>query len=288
MSEKNILKSTKDQLRIWKHSLESANRWKRLSFTDVPPIFGNAFPKSGSHLLLQILYGVMEIAPYRHLEQAPVRMITAEGRKRTMREVMRDLSKLKPGIIEWGYLSCEPEFVTFFEQNPRVAPLFIYRDPRDQLISSIFYAVDIHKQHAQHEYYSSITMDDRIKTAIRGRDVPGLEFLPSIRVQYDRILGWLTNPNMLSFRFEDLINNPRPQLERLLDFLEIKNLPIQMDRDKAIDIILEAIQPEKSPTFRKGKTGGWQDHFSDEHIQIFKEISGDLLIELGYESNNDW
>ena len=238
--------------------------------------------------MLQILYGVMEIAPYRHLEQAPVRMITAEGRHRSMQEIVHDLSKLKPGIIEWGYLSCLPEFVTFFEQNPQIAPLFIYRDPRDQLISSIFYAVDIHKQHAQHEFYASISMDERVKAAICGRDVPGLEFLPSIRVQYDRILGWLSNPDMLAFRFEDLRNDPRTQLECLLDFLETKQVPFQVDRETAIQTILEAIQPEKSPTFRKGKTGGWRNHFSDEHKQIFKDITGDLLIELGYETDNDW
>ena len=288
MKDPKMINVVKTQLRIWKHSLAAASRWKQISFKETPPIFSNSFHKSGSHLMLQILYGVMEIAPYRHLEQAPVRMITAEGRHRSMQEIMHDLSKLKPGIIEWGYLSCLPEFVTFFEQNPQIAPLFIYRDPRDQLISSIFYAVDIHKQHAQHEFYASISMDERVKTAICGRDVPGLEFLPSIRVQYDRILGWLSNPGILPFHFEDLINDPRPQLERLLDFLETKHLPIQVDRETAIQTILEAIQPEKSPTFRKGKTGGWRNHFSDEHKQIFKDITGDLLIELGYETDNDW
>lgn len=288
MKDQNLFITSKNQLRVWKHSLQAANRWKRLSFNDVPPIFGNAFQKSGSHLLLQILYGVMEIAPYRHLEQAPVRMITAEGRRRSMQEIMSDLYKLRPGIIEWGYLSYKPEFVSFFEQHPQIAPLFIYRDPRDQLISSIFYAVDIHKQHAQHKYYSSIPMEERIKTAILGRDVPGLEFLPSIRDQYANILGWLTNPGMLSFRFEDLVNDPRPQLEDLLDFLETRNLPIQVGRETAIQTILDAIQPEKSPTFRKGKTGGWRKHFSEEHIRIFKDATGDLLIKLGYETDNDW
>ena len=83
-------------------------------------------------------------------------------------------------------------------------------------------------------------------------------------------------------------NDPRPQLDLLLDFLETKQVPFQVDRETAIQTILEAIQPEKSPTFRKGKTGGWRNHFSDEHKQIFKDITGDLLIELGYETDNDW
>ena len=277
MREPNSIRRTISQLRIWKHSLESAWRWKRLSFKDIPPIFGNSFHKSGSHLLLQILYGVMEIAPYRHLEQKPVRMTTAEGRHRSTGEIMQDMARLKPGVIKWGYLSYLPEFINFFSQNPQIAPLFIFRDPRDQLISSIYYAIDIHKQHAQHEFYASITMDECIKTAIKGRDVPGLQYLPSIKAQYDRIIGWIIAPDILAFRFEDLVTKPGPQIHRLLDFLEAKQLPIQMDRDTAVATILTAIQPEKSPTFRKGKTGGWQDHFSEEHIQLFKEVTGDLL-----------
>jgi len=288
MDGADLLRTGKNQLRVWRNSLKAAAHWKKLNFNDVTPIYANAFHKSGSHLLLQILYGLMDIAPYRHLEQAPIRMITAEGRKRTTQEVMRDLSKLHPGIIQWGYLSYNPEFVNFFAQRSQIATLFIYRDPRDQLISSIFYAVDIHKKHAQHKYFSSITMDERIKTAIIGRNVPGLEFLPNIRAQYENILGWVADPKVLSFKFEDLINSPSSQLERLLDHLQSKGLQIQASRETAIQTLLMAIQPENSPTFRKGKTGGWREHFTDEHIKIFKEITGDLLITLGYETDNDW
>jgi hypothetical protein len=39
---------------IYKHA-QSSLRWKRFSFGEAPPIFGNAKPKSGSHLLTQIL-----------------------------------------------------------------------------------------------------------------------------------------------------------------------------------------------------------------------------------------
>ena len=59
-------------------------------------------------------------------------------------------------------------------------------------------------------------------------------------------------------------------------------------RDKALEILIEAINPKKSHTFRSGKTGGWVDHFSEENKALFKEVSGDLLERLGYEENNDW
>lgn len=41
-------------------------------------------------------------------------------------------------------------------------------------------------------------------------------------------------------------------------------------------------------TFRKGAIGNWPDHFSHEHKCAFKEISGHLIISLGYESDNNW
>ncbi len=43
--------------RLARKTLESMWRWKRLTFNEAPPIFGNSKPKSGSHLLLQVLNG---------------------------------------------------------------------------------------------------------------------------------------------------------------------------------------------------------------------------------------
>jgi hypothetical protein len=41
-------------------------------------------------------------------------------------------------------------------------------------------------------------------------------------------------------------------------------------------------------TFRKGTIGSWQNHFSAEHKRVFKELAGNLLIDLGYEQDHDW
>jgi len=52
--------------------------------------------------------------------------------------------------------------------------------------------------------------------------------------------------------------------------------------------LVDAIQPKKSHTFRSGKTGGWTQHFTDEHKELFKDVAGDLLVRLGYEPGNEW
>ena len=72
-------------------------RWKRLSFNDAPPIFGNAKPKSGSHLLLQVLNGFTRIMPYRYVEADPIRTIEKEGRRKTKEEIADELKRIPRG-----------------------------------------------------------------------------------------------------------------------------------------------------------------------------------------------
>ena len=64
--------------------------------------------------------------------------------------------------------------------------------------------------------------------------------------------------------------------------------PIPASRERILDAMESSINPTKSPTFRSGKTGEWKKYFKDEHRQVFKQVAGDLLVRLGYESNYDW
>ena len=41
-----------------------ARRWGKDVLDKSPSIFGNAIPKAGSHLLIQVLLGLMEIGPF--------------------------------------------------------------------------------------------------------------------------------------------------------------------------------------------------------------------------------
>jgi hypothetical protein len=40
--------------------------------------------------------------------------------------------------------------------------------------------------------------------------------------------------------------------------------------------------------YRKGVAGDWVNYFGPEHIEAFKERFGDLVVRLGYESDNSW
>jgi hypothetical protein len=268
-------------------TLQAVARWKRYSFEETPPVFGNSKPKSGSHLLLQILNGFTQIMPYKYVAADPIRTITKEGRRKTQEEILGELRKVPTGVIGWGYIEATAENVAQLCRPDRVN-YFIYRDPRDMLVSQVFFATDMNEEHGMHEYYNSLPdFGERLKVAITGIDQDGLHMV-SVRQRYEGVFQWLEQKHVMCLRFEDLINNRDTTLNAMLTEVEKTGYQILTPREKALSILVDAIQPKKSHTFRSGKTGGWREHFTDEHKNLFKDVVGDLLVQLGYEKNNDW
>ncbi len=60
--------------------------------------------------------------------------------------------------------------------------------------------------------------------------------------------------------------------------LSRRGFPASMERDRSIQILADSIDPQRSPTFRSGKVGGWRSQFSPENKALFKEVAGDLLV----------
>ncbi|MGE5249973.1 MAG: sulfotransferase domain-containing protein [Bacteroidota bacterium] len=266
---------------------QAAARWKRLSFNDAPPIFGNSKPKSGSHLLLQILNGFTKIMPYKYVEADPVRTITKQGRRRSQQEILSDLVSIGRGVIGWGYVDPAPENVAFLCRPERVN-YFVYRDPRDMLVSQVFYATEMQLDHGMHEYYNSLSdLNARLKVAITGIDQDGLHMV-SVKQRYESVFQWLEQPGVMCLRFEDLVNEREATLSAMLDQVEKTGYHIPTPREQALSTLAEAIQPEKSHTFRAGKTEGWRQFFTEAHKKLFKNVAGDLLVRLGYEKDNEW
>jgi sulfotransferase 6B1 len=268
-------------------TVQAMARWRRWSFDEAPPVFGNAKPKSGSHLLLQILNGFTQIMPYRYVDAEPIRTITKDGRRKTQQEILDELKRIPSGVIGWGYLEATPENVAFLCQPGRVN-YFIYRDPRDMLISQVHFATDMYEEHGMHAYYKSLPdVGARLKVAITGVDVDGIRMV-SVKQRYEGVFRWLEQKNVLCIRFEDLIHNRDATLYAMLDEVEKTGYRVPTRRKKALAVLVDAIQPKKSRTFRSGKTDGWKEYFTDEHKKLFKDVAGNLLVRLGYEKSNDW
>ena len=280
---KNWLKLARWQYRRY----ATARRWGSETLQKTPIVLGNAMPKSGSHLIIQVLQGLPKLGPFVNPGFPPINR-SEDNRKLPEAGVLANLQHLRPGDIAYGYVHAREPYISELTKHGK-ATMFVYRDPRDVIVSHIFYATDMHKGHGMHSYYTEQlqTMEERINAAIRGVEEPGSK-LTSIQAKYENYLGWLEEPNVLSMRFEDLILNRGTALGQILDYLETRGYSPIVDRRQAVNILEESIAPRRSGTFRKGQPGNWQEHFTEVNKAVFKEQTGDLLVTLDYEKSANW
>ena len=286
----NAYHTTRNYLKLGRWRLRRAAaviRWGSENMSRLPAVLGNAMPKSGSHLIIQVLQGLTQLGAFVNAGFPPVNR-SEDNSKLTDAAILTNIERMRPGDIAYGYIQAQEPFLTALTKPGR-ATVFVYRDPRDMIVSHVFYATQIHAGHGMHRYYTEVlgSMEERINAAIQGVDEEGSE-LSGVRSKYDGYLGWLNQPSVLSVRFEDLILDRDTELDRLLEYLEMRGLSLQVGRSQAIEILKQAIIPKKSGTYRKGKPGNWQEHFTPQNIALFKEKAGELLISLGYESDNSW
>ena len=105
-----------------------------------------------------------------------------------------------------------------------------------------------------------------------------------------RLLG----DNYAEVRYEDLLRRPEEEVGRVLRFLGADA------GEGAVRRCVEAGsferwtkgrgrgEEESTSFFRKGVAGDWRGVFNERDKQIIKEVTGDLLIELGYEEDDSW
>lgn len=284
-----MLNSLKSPLRLMRWRARRAGQRLRYRQLDAPVLFGNSFPKSGTHLLTQVLAGFAQLGPVVDSGlPAVVNFDGPTGQPLPVSELMRQLGRLQPGDVSYGHLHAFPEVVELL-CGEGWASYFIYRDPRDVVLSHVHYVTEMEPNHVHHDYYANQLkgFEERLRVSILGRPELVHPF-PGIAERFAPYLPWLSRPEVQTLRFEDFITQPRQAIGLVLDHAVKRSLRITADREAAITQLCAAIDPQRSPTFRSGKVGGWRESFDAANKALFKEQAGDLLVQLGYESDLDW
>ena len=278
----------KDVLRLARWQVRRIQAQQKFGCVDVPALFANSFPKSGTHLLTQVLAGFTKLGPFAETGLPAVTMFDgATGAARPVSELLPQLTRLRYGDIGYGHLHALPEMVEAL-CKPGVAPFFILRDPRDVVVSHVFYISELAPDHNLHQYYARMeSFEAKLMTSIRG--LPDAEFdFPDIAGRFQPYVGWLDRPEVLPLRFEDFLSDRQEALRQIISHVIERGWAFSGDLDQAADVLAGVIDPHRSPTFRSGRSGGWREHFTPEHKDVFKQLAGDLLIRLGYEEDLEW
>jgi len=138
------------------------------SYRNSPPIVVNSFPKSGTHLLTQILESFPGIRNYgTFIASLP----SLSYRERGDRRILSKLNKIVPGEMVSAHLFYKSSFRSAISDK-NIVHYFIFRDPRDV-------------------YASVITRDIQNKRKITSTSAISFQWLKSYRTfrQYRKIIS---------------------------------------------------------------------------------------------------
>ena len=241
---------------------------KRVFPGSAPKVLVISIPKSGTHLLERALC----LHPQLYRKYQP----TINNRNIVR---YKNFSRLKPGQIAVSHLYFNSGLQEMI-RSCGIKHIFMIRDPRDIVVSQIFYASS-RKNHRLHASFSSIKeTNERLKLAIKGNDE---QRIASIGRRMESYYGWLDSGGLI-VRFEDLIGgkgggdatSQTETLRTIFSYLEIDN------GTEIITSIGDKLFANRGPTFRKGTSGGWKEHFDDELTGLFNENTAAWMKKYGY------
>ncbi|MFC1849849.1 sulfotransferase domain-containing protein [candidate division CSSED10-310 bacterium] len=169
--------------------------------------------------------------------------------------------------------------------------IHVIRDPRDVVVSGYFYHLRCSeawclkpKTHLQGKSYQ-----DYLKSLSQEE---GLIFEMTHVAKYtiNTMAQWnYHNSCALEFKYEDIMTNyeqcfrkiftywgfGEPELEKCLEIAHRHNVN-RLSEDEL----------KKNSHIHSKELCKWKKHFSERHLNMFQELYGDILVKLGYESNN--
>ena len=250
------------------------DKWcRRLFPSDGPRVLCISIPKAGTHLLERALC----LWPSLYRKLLPTLHPGNIDRHGGLTSV---LSRCRPNQILVTHLIYSPEAAAAV-QSSGVRTILVQRDPRDLLISRVFY-IAANQRHHLHDTYAALPdVKSRILLDIKGDGTPAV---PSLRRKLECFTGWL-DTDCLKVRFEDLIgakgNGDASTQQEILRRI-MAHLGLEADEAWTISAAAD-LHDTASPTFRKGTIGQWRAHFDDEISALFHEYAGPVMRRLGYE-----
>ncbi|HCW08309.1 MAG TPA: sulfotransferase [Cytophagales bacterium] len=198
----------------------------------------------------------------------------------------------------------------------------VIRDPRDVIVSGYF--SHLHS----HAIGKWIELKEHRQSLKQVSKYDGLFLEMKFDEYFIRhMVSWnYHDPEILELKYEDLSADPKKYFTMIFEFLGLYDEKVsgkklflnsyanrffkrlgssyRFTEDKMDEQFLEHLiaknhfqklsngraHGNENPKshFRRGLAGDWKNHFQEEHKIEFKKMFGDLVVQLGYERDNDW
>ncbi|HSX12650.1 MAG TPA: sulfotransferase domain-containing protein, partial [Rhabdochlamydiaceae bacterium] len=228
-----------------------------------------SIPKSGTHLLKKAIRLITD--------DLPIHWIALNGYSRF--DPYKDLDLPKP--ITGAHLFPEIDLIRT-ECSEHYKKILMIRDPRDVMISFMYHLKQrklwAGKDHFDFKAFAKLPLNEQLRTTLL---FPEAWRNPYTSFSYAVI--WKNDPTVFACRFEDLVGvkgggSRERQLNTLRDLALFLEYPLTEEKLTAIADQLFG----GTWTFRHGKIGTWKQHFNHQNKQLFKQLVGRAVIDLGY------
>lgn len=223
-------------------------------------IFVVSIPKSGTNLIIKTL-----------------KLLT--GKKDIWSPNFYDLDFVQDAIFS-AHCFYSKDIIEILRKE-KFKVFFIYRDPRDQAISWLYYMCKTRPQRYNLQNSSQI-----LTSYILGMDSHPNR---NLTLLYSLMMPWAGEPFVYTTTFERLVGphgggDVDVQLQEIINIG--KHLGLTLDKEDGCEVAQRLFGGTR--TFRLGKIGSWRNEFNTEHKQACKDHAGQLLIDLGYEKDLHW
>ena len=182
----------------------------------------------------------------------------------------------------------EREFTQELMQNSPV--IYVHRDGRDVMVSLYYYMKSFSESVAEISFSEFLRMDTELTD---GKSISR----PAYWAHH--IQTWLNHPNSIAISYKSLESEYENTLRDMAQFLDIQ----LFDKLSTIDVhqnqknknigtrVLKKLGLERGKTSsavspRKGKSGDWRNHFSEDDLAFFLGEAGEVMRQLVYVTNH--
>jgi hypothetical protein len=246
-----------------------------------PPVLLTSIPKCGTHLLRELFRNTPGLNYWGSMER----------NEQTTAEELHDALAAARGMWVVGHVRHRPELHAAVRATA-ARVVMIMRDPRGYAVS-LAHHIRRFDDHVLHEYFKAHvpTLEEAIASVIRGVHLGPGRFLPDVTTFYGWYLPWSRCAETCTTQYAVLVG-PRGGGTREAQRREVAailaHVGFSARNPRAASLLASTLYHRDSPTFRQGTIRDWERHFTPALKETFKEVAGQLLIDLGYESDLSW
>lgn len=167
-------------------------------------------------------------------------------------------------------------------QAAAIPYVILYRDLRDVSVSHYFYVLNT-PWHGDYPYLKNRNVQQGIAYFIEKR-LP--EFAHWMRSWRDNRVPQAS----VMFSYEEMLEDSARVVSGVLDLYELEYTPKLVDEmiERNSFRRLKGDHPQGRSFFRSGKAGDWLNHYNEDLKKMFKAVDNQILLEFGYEDDDQW